>query len=254
MNKNYFANIDYFNLFEKLNNIQKKFSSELFSNIIKFNKCEEVWKDYISNGNNMIIFFQELSLQNKILFIKYIDYELLDETQRLKTLTNRCLEIVAFIDIFSLKCSDEKLTKIDIVDYYDLLFNQINNERIIKDNGLSYIDDSTDNVNSEVLLKSIINWIEHFNLELSEEFPNILELVNNSIDALAELNNGMQSEMSEIIDVVNKETVSELIDESYEKMKEKRIEDNIALDQDQLDNRNVDMFNIQSKLDEIKIN
>lgn len=193
MNKNYFANLDYFNLFDRLNMVQKKFSSDLFIKIIKFNNAEEVWKDYISNGNNMIIFFQELSLQNKILFIKYIDYELLESSQKLKCLSDRCIDIYMFTKEFKDKNSNEQLTKIDIVSYYDILFNQVNEERIIIDNNLNFkasTDEKDTKINTFLLLTTINDWINHFEEELRDGFPEIvqriLDIKNNSVDLFSE--------------------------------------------------------------------
>lgn len=161
MNKNNtFDNIDYLSFFKKLLNIQSKLTEEIFIKKIKFNLPEETWKQFTSHSNNIIIFFETLSIKNKILFIKYLNYQLLSESEKLNLLNNKIKEIEEFISKFD----ENDISKINIVEFYDKLYNHYNEEELLIEYNLNYNvnhDKSLEIDNNQILL-DIKNWIKNF--------------------------------------------------------------------------------------------
>lgn len=183
----------------------------------------------------MMLFFDALTLTDKICFIKFFDYEI-KNTEELKTLLiDKCNEINNSVNILKLKDKNESLTKIEIIEAYDLFYHKYNNERIIIDNQLTYCHESvSESVDNKILLDFVIEWIEKFFLDLSNYHPEIydsldLKKENFGIDAREELNKDMNAQMKPLFDQVDSELFNNIVDENYGKMKEKRIEENSEL-------------------------
>ena len=157
---NNFNNIDYISFFNKLLIVQSNLTEKIFIKKIKFISPEETWKQYISYGNNILIFFDNLNIKNKILFIKYLDYHLLSENEKLILLNEIINEINDKISNFS------KISKINVIELYDELFNHYNNEEIIIEYLLDFnINHDKKDIN---LIEDIKNWINNFNTNIEK--------------------------------------------------------------------------------------
>lgn len=179
----HYANLDYINLFEKLGKIQSFLSEDLFINKIKFNNPEEVWKIYTGQSNNLLLFFSKLALQDQILFIKFLDYYLLDNDEKIELFKDRAEVISSIISTFKEKHRSNNLTKIELYGFYDVFFNQYNKEQILIDFGATFKYIETDKNEPTVdkndeITKNVCDWLNNFNSILRENYKDIWEKYN----------------------------------------------------------------------------
>lgn len=181
----HYANLDYINLFEKLGKIQSFLSEDLFINKIKFNNPEEVWKIYTGQSNNLLLFFSKITLQDQILFIKFLDYYLLDNDEKIELFKDRAEVISSIISTFIEKHRSNNLTKIELYSFYDVFFNQYNKEQILIDFGATFKYIETDkneptlDKNDEIT-RNVCDWLNNFNSILRENYKDIWEKYNTS--------------------------------------------------------------------------
>lgn len=181
----HYANLDYINLFEKLGKIQSFLSEDLFINKIKFNNPEEVWKIYTGQSNNLLLFFSKITLQDQILFIKFLDYYLLDNDEKIELFKDRAEVISSIISTFKEKHRSNNLTKIELYGFYDVFFNQYNKEQILIDFGATFKYIETDknepilDKNDEIT-RNVCDWLNNFNSILRENYKDIWEKYNTS--------------------------------------------------------------------------
>lgn len=171
-------NIDYLSFFKKLLTIQLNLTEEIFTKKIKFINPEETWKQFTSHSNNILIFFDILSVKNKILFIKYLNYYLLSSEEKLILLKKIINEINEKIIIFN-NCDSENFSKINIIELYDELFNHYNNEEIIIEYSLNYNvnHDKDIEINMTQIIEDIKNWINNFKLNCDKHYENKLTTI-----------------------------------------------------------------------------
>ena len=179
----HYANLDYINLFEKLGKIQSFLSEDLFINKIKFNNPEEVWKIYTGQSNNLLLFFSKLALQDQILFIKFLDYYLLDNDEKIELFKDRAEVISSIISTFKEKHRSNNLTKIELYGFYDVFFNQYNKEQILIDFGATFKYIETDKNEPTVdkndeITRNVCDWLNNFNSILRENYKDIWEKYN----------------------------------------------------------------------------
>lgn len=190
----HYANLDYLNLFLKLQKIQTSFSEDIFINKIKFKDAEEVWKKFNQHGNNLLNLFPELKLPNQIILIKYLDYYLLDNDEKIELFKERAEKISVIIKDFKEKHKSKVLSKIELYGFYDMFFNQLNKEQILIDFGATfkYIEiekETIDNFDqNEEILRNICDWLNNFNSLLKNNHKDIWDKYNTSF--LSELKEG----------------------------------------------------------------
>ena len=76
----------------------------------------------------MLLFFSKLALQAQILFIKFLDYYLLDNDEKIELFKDRAEVISSIISTFKEKHRSNNLTKIELYGFYDVFFNQYNKD------------------------------------------------------------------------------------------------------------------------------
>ena len=129
------SNLDYFNLFENLKLLQTNLPSLIQTNIFKFDTPDEVYKLLTGNSNNLLIFFDKLNIIDRIKIIKYFDYILLSDKEKLDILQKIIKNITLY---FNDKINSNNSSPINIYDFFNFLYNDINSEYIIIDFKLDF--------------------------------------------------------------------------------------------------------------------
>lgn len=179
-----YANFDYINIFEKLSLIQKNLSEELFIQKIKFENPTDVWKTFNANSNNLLVFFDKLTIQNKIIFINYINYVLLTSQEKTNLLFDTCIQINSIIEDYKFQNKTGTINKIDLYNYFHKFYYEINKYDIIIEHNLNFnlIEYEIDHGPEDEIIDGIEKWIYNFNTILEKDFINIWNKIQNNAD------------------------------------------------------------------------
>ena len=167
------SNLDYFNLFENLKLLQTNLPSLIQTNIFKFDTPDEVYKLYVGNSNNLLIFFDKLNIIDRIKIIKYFDYILLSDKEKLDILQKLIKNIVFY---FNDKINTINSTPINIYDFFNFLYDNINSEYTIIDFKLDYkLSVDLENNTIETINDSIFEWLFNLSNTLDISYPKIFD-------------------------------------------------------------------------------
>lgn len=167
------TNLDYFNLFENLKLLQTNLPSLIQTNIFKFDTPDEVYKLLTGNSNNLLIFFDKLNIIDRIKIIKYFDYILLSDKEKLDIL-QKIIKNITFY--FNDKINSNNSSPINIYDFFNFLYNDINSEYIIIDFKLDFkLTDDLENNTIEIIKDLIFEWIFNLTNKLDTLYPKIFD-------------------------------------------------------------------------------
>lgn len=167
------SNLDYFNLFENLKLLQTNLPSLIQTNIFKFDTPDEVYKLLTGNSNNLLIFFDKLNIIDRIKIIKYFDYILLSDKEKLDIL-QKIIKNITFY--FNDKINSNNSSPINIYDFFNFLYNDINSEYIIIDFKLDFkLTDDLENNTIEIIKDLIFEWIFNLTNKLDTLYPKIFD-------------------------------------------------------------------------------
>ena len=167
------SNLDYFNLFENLKLLQTNLPSLIQTNIFKFDTPDEVYKLFTGNSNNLLIFFDKLNIIDRIKIIKYFDYILLSDKEKLDILQKIIKNITLY---FNDKINSNNSSPINIYDFFNFLYNDINSEYIIIDCKLDFkLTDDLENNTIEIIKDLIFEWIFNLTNKLDTLYPKIFD-------------------------------------------------------------------------------
>lgn len=167
------SNLDYFNLFENLKLLQTNLPSLIQTNIFKFDNPDEVYKLYAGNSNNLLIFFDKLNIIDRIKIIKYFDYILLSDKEKLDIL-QKIIKNITFY--FNDKINSNNSSPINIYDFFNFLYNDINSEYIIIDFKLDFkLTGDLENNTIEIIKDLIFEWIFNLTNKLDTLYPKIFD-------------------------------------------------------------------------------
>ena len=167
------SNLDYFNLFENLKLLQTNLPSLIQTNIFKFDTPDEVYKLLTGNSNNLLIFFEKLNIIDRIKIIKYFDYILLSDKEKLDILQKIIKNITLY---FNDKINSNNSSPINIYDFFNFLYNDINSEYIIIDCKLDFkLTDDLENNTIEIIKDLIFEWIFNLTNKLDTLYPKIFD-------------------------------------------------------------------------------
>ena len=170
------SNLDYFNLFENLKLLQTNLPSLIQTNIFKFDKPDEVYKLLTGNSNNLnnlLIFFDKLNIIDRIKIIKYFDYILLSDKEKLDILQKIIKNITLY---FNDKINSNNSSPINIYDFFNFLYNDINSEYIIIDFKLDFkLTGDLENNTIEIIKDLIFEWIFNLTNKLDTLYPKIFD-------------------------------------------------------------------------------
>ena len=166
-------NLDYFNLFENLKLLQTNLPSLIQTNIFKFDTPDEVHKLLTGNSNNLLIFFDKLNIIDRIKIIKYFDYILLSDKEKLDIL-QKIIKNITFY--FNDKINSNNSSPINIYDFFNFLYNDINSEYIIIDFKLDFkLTGDLENNTIEIIKDLIFEWIFNLTNKLDTLYPKIFD-------------------------------------------------------------------------------
>ncbi len=167
------SNLDYFNLFENLKLLQTNLPSLIQTNIFKFDTPDEVYKLLTGNSNNLLIFFDKLNIIDRIKIIKYFDYILLSDKEKLDIL-QKIIKNITFY--FNDKINSNNSSPINIYDFFNFLYNDINSEYIIIDFKLDFkLTGDLENNTIEIINDLIFEWIFNLTNKLDTLYPKIFD-------------------------------------------------------------------------------
>lgn len=167
------SNLDYFNLFENLKLLQTNLPSLIQTNIFKFDTPDEVYKLLTGNSNNLLIFFDKLNIIDRIKIIKYFDYILLSDKEKLDILQKIIKNITLY---FNDKINSNNSSPINIYDFFNFLYNDINSEYIIIDFKLDFkLTGDLKNNTIEIINDLIFEWIFNLTNKLDTLYPKIFD-------------------------------------------------------------------------------
>ena len=167
------SNLDYFNLFENLKLLQTNLPSLIQTNIFKFDTPDEVYKLLTGNSNNLLIFFDKLNIIDRIKIIKYFDYILLSDKEKLDIL-QKIIKNITFY--FNDKINYNNSSPINIYDFFNFLYNDINSEYIIIDFKLDFkLTGDLENNTIEIIKDLIFEWIFNLTNKLDTLYPKIFD-------------------------------------------------------------------------------
>lgn len=167
------SNLDYFNLFENLKLLQTNLPSLIQTNIFKFDTPDEVYKLFTGNSNNLLIFFDKLNIIDRIKIIKYFDYILLSDKEKLDIL-QKIIKNITFY--FNDKINFNNSSPINIYDFFNFLYNDINSEYIIIDFKLDFkLTGDLENNTIEIIKDLIFEWIFNLTNKLDTLYPKIFD-------------------------------------------------------------------------------
>ena len=167
------SNLDYFNLFENLKLLQTNLPSLIQTNIFKFDTPDEVYKLLTGNSNNLLIFFDKLNIIDRIKIIKYFDYILLSDKEKLDILQKIIKNITLY---FNDKINSNNSSPINIYDFFNFLYNDINSEYIIIDFKLDFkLTGDLENNTIEIIKDLIFEWIFNLTNKLDTLYPKIFD-------------------------------------------------------------------------------
>ena len=167
------SNLDYFNLFENLKLLQTNLPSLIQTNIFKFDTPDEVHKLLTGNSNNLLIFFDKLNIIDRIKIIKYFDYILLSDKEKLDIL-QKIIKNITFY--FNDKINYNNSSPINIYDFFNFLYNDINSEYIIIDFKLDFkLTGDLENNTIEIIKDLIFEWIFNLTNKLDTLYPKIFD-------------------------------------------------------------------------------
>ena len=167
------SNLDYFNLFENLKLLQTNLPSLIQTNIFKFDMPDEVYKLLTGNSNNLLIFFDKLNIIDRIKIIKYFDYILLSDKEKLDILQKIIKNITLY---FNDKINSNNSSPINIYDFFNFLYNDINSEYIIIDFKLDFkLTGDLENNTIEIIKDLIFEWIFNLTNKLDTLYPKIFD-------------------------------------------------------------------------------
>ena len=170
------SNLDYFNLFENLKLLQTNLPSLIQTNIFKFDRPDEVYKLLTGNSNNLnnlLIFFDKLNIIARIKIIKYFDYILLSDKEKLAILQKIIKNITLY---FNDKINSNNSSPINIYDFFNFLYNDINSEYIIIDFKLDFkLTGDLENNTIEIIKDLIFEWIFNLTNKLDTLYPKIFD-------------------------------------------------------------------------------
>lgn len=167
------SNLDYFNLFENLKLLQTNLPSLIQTNIFKFDTPDEVYKLLTGNSNNLLIFFDKLNIIDRIKIIKYFDYILLSDKEKLDILQKIIKNITLY---FNDKINSNNSSPINIYDFFNFLYNDINSEYIIIDFKLDFkLTGDLENNTIEIINDLIFEWIFNLTNKLDTLYPKIFD-------------------------------------------------------------------------------
>lgn len=167
------SNLDYFNLFENLKLLQTNLPSLIQTNIFKFDTPDEVYKLFTGNSNNLLIFFDKLNIIDRIKIIKYFDYILLSDKEKLDIL-QKIIKNITFY--FNDKINSNNSSPINIYDFFNFLYNDINSEYIIIDFKLDFkLTGDLENNTIEIIKDLIFEWIFNLTNKLDTLYPKIFD-------------------------------------------------------------------------------
>jgi hypothetical protein len=167
------SNLDYFNLFENLKLLQTNLPSLIQTNIFKFDTPDEVYKLFTGNSNNLLIFFDKLNIIDRIKIIKYFDYILLSDKEKLDILQKIIKNITLY---FNDKINSNNSSPINIYDFFNFLYNDINSEYIIIDFKLDFkLTGDLENNTIEIIKDLIFEWIFNLTNKLDTLYPKIFD-------------------------------------------------------------------------------
>lgn len=167
------SNLDYFNLFENLKLLQTNLPSLIQTNIFKFDTPDEVHKLLTGNSNNLLIFFDKLNIIDRIKIIKYFDYILLSDKEKLDIL-QKIIKNITFY--FNDKINSNNSSPINIYDFFNFLYNDINSEYIIIDFKLDFkLTGDLENNTIEIINDLIFEWIFNLTNKLDTLYPKIFD-------------------------------------------------------------------------------
>ena len=167
------SNLDYFNLFENLKLLQTNLPSLIQTNIFKFDTPDEVHKLFTGNSNNLLIFFDKLNIIDRIKIIKYFDYILLSDKEKLDIL-QKIIKNITFY--FNDKINSNNSSPINIYDFFNFLYNDINSEYIIIDFKLDFkLTGDLENNTIEIIKDLIFEWIFNLTNKLDTLYPKIFD-------------------------------------------------------------------------------
>ena len=167
------SNLDYFNLFENLKLLQTNLPSLIQTNIFKFDTPDEVHKLLTGNSNNLLIFFDKLNIIDRIKIIKYFDYILLSDKEKLDIL-QKIIKNITFY--FNDKINSNNSSPINIYDFFNFLYNDINSEYIIIDFKLDFkLTGDLENNTIEIIKDLIFEWIFNLTNKLDTLYPKIFD-------------------------------------------------------------------------------
>ena len=167
------SNLDYFNLFENLKLLQTNLPSLIQTNIFKFDTPDEVYKLFTGNSNNLLIFFDKLNIIDRIKIIKYFDYILLSDKEKLDIL-QKIIKNITFY--FNDKINSNNSSPINIYDFFNFLYNDINSEYIIIDFKLDFkLTGDLENNTIEIIKDLIFEWISNLTNKLDTLYPKIFD-------------------------------------------------------------------------------
>lgn len=167
------SNLDYFNLFENLKLLQTNLPSLIQTNIFKFDTPDEVHKLFTGNSNNLLIFFDKLNIIDRIKIIKYFDYILLSDKEKLDIL-QKIIKNITFY--FNDKINFNNSSPINIYDFFNFLYNDINSEYIIIDFKLDFkLTGDLENNTIEIIKDLIFEWIFNLTNKLDTLYPKIFD-------------------------------------------------------------------------------
>ena len=179
------SNLDYFNLFENLKLLQTNLPSLIQTNIFKFDTPDEVHKLLTGNSNNLLIFFDKLNIIDRIKIIKYFDYILLSDKEKLDIL-QKIIKNITFY--FNDKINSNNSSPINIYDFFNFLYNDINSEYIIIDFKLDFkLTGDLENNTIEIIKDLIFEWIFNLTNKLDTLYPKIFDKEINIFKVLATL-------------------------------------------------------------------
>ena len=167
------SNLDYFNLFKNLKLLQTNLPSLIQTNIFKFDTPDEVHKLLTGNSNNLLIFFDKLNIIDRIKIIKYFDYILLSDKEKLDIL-QKIIKNITFY--FNDKINSNNSSPINIYDFFNFLYNDINSEYIIIDFKLDFkLTGDLENNTIEIIKDLIFEWIFNLTNKLDTLYPKIFD-------------------------------------------------------------------------------
>lgn len=167
------SNLDYFNLFENLKLLQTNLPSLIQTNIFKFDTPDAVHKLLTGNSNNLLIFFDKLNIIDRIKIIKYFDYILLSDKEKLDIL-QKIIKNITFY--FNDKINSNNSSPINIYDFFNFLYNDINSEYIIIDFKLDFkLTGDLENNTIEIIKDLIFEWIFNLTNKLDTLYPKIFD-------------------------------------------------------------------------------